>query len=151
MLLLCSVTCPSAGRTPGVPRGSLPSLRPVLPPSGVGRGRWPLCLPPIQPHPGSPQLASPGPQARYESQRLQLESELAVRLEQQVTERLAQAQESSLRQAAALRENHRCWALPGAPLPGRGQCWAVTRVGSAASPCPSQAHFPLPLSPTSVF
>ncbi|XP_045842030.1 centrobin isoform X6 [Meles meles] len=46
-------------------------------------------------------------QARYESQRLQLESELAVRLEQQVTERLAQAQESSLRQAAALRENHR--------------------------------------------
>ncbi|XP_045842025.1 centrobin isoform X2 [Meles meles] len=107
MLLLCSITCPSAGRTPGVPPGSLPSLRPVLPPSGVGWGRWPLCLPPIQPQPGSPQLASPGPQARYESQRLQLESELAVRLEQQVTERLAQAQESSLRQAAALRENHR--------------------------------------------
>ncbi|XP_032177033.1 centrobin isoform X4 [Mustela erminea] len=46
-------------------------------------------------------------QARYESQRLQLESELAVRLEQQVTERLAQAQESSLRQAASLREQHR--------------------------------------------
>ncbi|XP_022380433.1 centrobin isoform X3 [Enhydra lutris kenyoni] len=46
-------------------------------------------------------------QARYESQRLQLESELAVRLEQQVTERLAQAQESSLRQAASLREHHR--------------------------------------------
>ncbi|XP_059235882.1 centrobin isoform X4 [Mustela nigripes] len=45
--------------------------------------------------------------ARYESQRLQLESELAVRLEQQVTERLAQAQESSLRQAASLREQHR--------------------------------------------
>ncbi|XP_054986445.1 centrobin isoform X2 [Sorex araneus] len=46
-------------------------------------------------------------QARYESQRLQLESELAVQLEQQVTERLAQAQESSLRQAASLREHHR--------------------------------------------
>lgn len=46
-------------------------------------------------------------QARYESQRIQLESELAVQLEQQVTERLAQAQESSLRQAASLREHHR--------------------------------------------
>ncbi|XP_016077976.1 PREDICTED: centrobin isoform X1 [Miniopterus natalensis] len=46
-------------------------------------------------------------QARYESQRIQLESELAVQLEQQVTERLAQAQESSLRQAASLREQHR--------------------------------------------
>ncbi|XP_042638400.1 centrobin [Orycteropus afer afer] len=46
-------------------------------------------------------------QARYESQRMQMESELAVQLEQQVTERLAQAQESSLRQAASLREHHR--------------------------------------------
>uniref|UniRef100_A0A2K5LK96 Centrobin, centriole duplication and spindle assembly protein n=1 Tax=Cercocebus atys TaxID=9531 RepID=A0A2K5LK96_CERAT len=46
-------------------------------------------------------------QARYESQRIQLESELAVQLEQRVTERLAQAQESSLRQAASLREHHR--------------------------------------------
>ncbi|XP_023100360.2 centrobin isoform X4 [Felis catus] len=46
-------------------------------------------------------------QARYESQRVQLESDLAVRLEQQVTERLAQAQESSLRQVASLREHHR--------------------------------------------
>ncbi|KAF6298299.1 centrobin, centriole duplication and spindle assembly protein [Rhinolophus ferrumequinum] len=46
-------------------------------------------------------------QARYESQRIQLESELAVQLEQQVTERLAQAQESSLRQANSLREHHR--------------------------------------------
>ncbi|XP_002748010.3 centrobin isoform X1 [Callithrix jacchus] len=46
-------------------------------------------------------------QARYESQRIQMESELAVQLEQQVTERLAQAQESSLRQAASLREQHR--------------------------------------------
>ncbi|XP_011814027.1 PREDICTED: centrobin-like [Colobus angolensis palliatus] len=45
--------------------------------------------------------------ARYESQRIQLESELAVQLEQRVTERLAQAQESSLRQAASLREHHR--------------------------------------------
>ncbi|XP_077022003.1 centrobin isoform X3 [Tamandua tetradactyla] len=46
-------------------------------------------------------------QARYESQRIQMESELAVQLEQQVTERLAQAQESNLRQAASLREHHR--------------------------------------------
>ncbi|KAG8507125.1 Centrobin, partial [Galemys pyrenaicus] len=46
-------------------------------------------------------------QARFESQRIQMESELAVQLEQQVTERLAQAQESSLRQAASLREHHR--------------------------------------------
>nr|XP_012312947.1 centrobin isoform X1 [Aotus nancymaae]XP_012312948.1 centrobin isoform X1 [Aotus nancymaae] len=46
-------------------------------------------------------------QARYESQRIQMESELAVQLEQRVTERLAQAQESSLRQAASLREQHR--------------------------------------------
>ncbi|XP_012582151.1 PREDICTED: centrobin [Condylura cristata] len=46
-------------------------------------------------------------QARYESQRIQMESELAVQLEQQVTERLAQAQESSLRQAASLRDHHR--------------------------------------------
>lgn len=46
-------------------------------------------------------------QARYESQRIQLESELAVQLEQQVTERLAQAQESSVRQANSLREHHR--------------------------------------------
>ncbi|XP_072586293.1 centrobin isoform X20 [Vulpes vulpes] len=45
--------------------------------------------------------------ARYESQRIQMESELAVQLEQRVTERLAQAQESSLRQAASLREHHR--------------------------------------------
>ncbi|XP_023369809.1 LOW QUALITY PROTEIN: centrobin [Otolemur garnettii] len=46
-------------------------------------------------------------QARYESQRIQMESELAMRLEQQVTERLAQAQESNLRQTASLREHHR--------------------------------------------
>ncbi|XP_028725263.1 centrobin isoform X2 [Peromyscus leucopus] len=46
-------------------------------------------------------------QARYESQRIQMESELAVRLEQRVTERLAEAQESSLRQAASLRDHHR--------------------------------------------
>ncbi|XP_066220906.1 centrobin isoform X2 [Saccopteryx leptura] len=46
-------------------------------------------------------------QAQYESQRIQLESELAEQLEQRVTERLAQAQESSLRQAASLREQHR--------------------------------------------
>ncbi|KAM6163441.1 centrobin [Rhynchocyon petersi] len=46
-------------------------------------------------------------QARYESQRIQMESELAVQLEQRVTERVAQAQESSLRQAASLRDHHR--------------------------------------------
>ncbi|XP_036751882.2 centrobin isoform X3 [Manis pentadactyla] len=46
-------------------------------------------------------------QAQFESQRIQLESELAVQLEQRVTERLVQAQESSLRQAASLREQHR--------------------------------------------
>uniref|UniRef100_A0A8C5LFH9 Centrobin, centrosomal BRCA2 interacting protein n=1 Tax=Jaculus jaculus TaxID=51337 RepID=A0A8C5LFH9_JACJA len=46
-------------------------------------------------------------QAQYESQRVQMESELAVQLEQRVTERLAEAQESSLRQAASLRDNHR--------------------------------------------
>ncbi|XP_008574896.1 PREDICTED: centrobin isoform X6 [Galeopterus variegatus] len=46
-------------------------------------------------------------EARYESQRIQMESELAVQLEQRVTEQLAQAQENSLRQAASLREHHR--------------------------------------------
>ncbi|XP_004857523.1 centrobin isoform X4 [Heterocephalus glaber] len=46
-------------------------------------------------------------QARFERQRIQMESELAVQLEQQVMERMAQAQESSLRQAASLREHHR--------------------------------------------
>ncbi|ERE69409.1 centrobin [Cricetulus griseus] len=46
-------------------------------------------------------------QARYESQRIQMESELAVQLEQRVTERLAEAQENSLRQAASLRDHHR--------------------------------------------
>ncbi|XP_032769375.1 centrobin isoform X2 [Rattus rattus] len=46
-------------------------------------------------------------QARYESQRIQMESELAVQLEQQVTERLAEVQENSLRQAASLRDHHR--------------------------------------------
>ncbi|KAB0401799.1 hypothetical protein E2I00_020014, partial [Balaenoptera physalus] len=51
--------------------------------------------------------AFPYSQARCESQRIQMESELAVQLEQRVTERLAQAQESSLRQAACLREHHR--------------------------------------------
>ncbi|KAM5149561.1 centrobin isoform 4-T4 [Callospermophilus lateralis] len=46
-------------------------------------------------------------EARYESQRIQMESDLAVQLEQRVTERLAEAQESNLRQAASLREHHR--------------------------------------------
>nr|ABU49274.1 LYST-interacting protein 8 isoform 2 [Rattus norvegicus]ABU49275.1 LYST-interacting protein 8 isoform 3 [Rattus norvegicus] len=53
-------------------------------------------------------------QARYESQRIQMESELAVQLEQRVTERLAEVQENSLRQAASLRDHHRagCRRLP---------------------------------------
>nr|XP_025719984.1 centrobin isoform X3 [Callorhinus ursinus] len=46
-------------------------------------------------------------QARCESQRIQLQSEMALQLEQRVSERLAQAQESSLQQAASLREHHR--------------------------------------------
>ena len=36
-----------------------------------------------------------------------MESELAVQLEQRVTERLAEAQENSLRQAASLTDHHR--------------------------------------------
>ncbi|XP_074081643.1 centrobin isoform X2 [Macrotis lagotis] len=46
-------------------------------------------------------------QARFEAQRVQMESELAILLEQRVTERLAQVQESSLRQVSNLREQHR--------------------------------------------
>ncbi|XP_072497255.1 centrobin isoform X2 [Notamacropus eugenii] len=46
-------------------------------------------------------------QARFEAQRVQMESELAILLEQRVTERLAQVQESSLRQVSSLREQHR--------------------------------------------
>ncbi|XP_027980872.1 centrobin isoform X3 [Eumetopias jubatus] len=46
-------------------------------------------------------------QARCESQRIQLQSEMTLQLEQRVSERLAQAQESSLQQAASLREHHR--------------------------------------------
>lgn len=65
------------------------------------------------PHPPTHLLYS---QARYESQRIQMESELAVQLEQRVTERLAQAQESSLRQAASLRDHHRCLELAGCCL-----------------------------------
>lgn len=82
------------------------------------------------------QLAFLHPQARCESQRIQLESELAVQLEQRVTERLAQAQESSLRQAASLREHHRCLALTCCP---RGLS------GPSLQSCPS----PAPPSPTS--
>ncbi|XP_027980871.1 centrobin isoform X2 [Eumetopias jubatus] len=52
-------------------------------------------------------LALLHPQARCESQRIQLQSEMTLQLEQRVSERLAQAQESSLQQAASLREHHR--------------------------------------------
>ncbi|KAL8177123.1 UNVERIFIED_CONTAM: hypothetical protein K2H54_042326 [Gekko kuhli] len=45
--------------------------------------------------------------ARYESQKVKLESELKVVLEQQVTERLAEVHEESLRQMSAMREQHR--------------------------------------------
>lgn len=40
-----------------------------------------------------------------------MESELAVQLEQRVTERLAEVQENSLRQAASLRDHHRYLGL----------------------------------------
>uniref|UniRef100_A0A6I8PFL1 Centrobin, centriole duplication and spindle assembly protein n=1 Tax=Ornithorhynchus anatinus TaxID=9258 RepID=A0A6I8PFL1_ORNAN len=46
-------------------------------------------------------------QARCEAQRVQMESKLAVQLEQQMTERLAQVHEGSLRQVTSLREQHR--------------------------------------------
>lgn len=65
-------------------------------------------------------------QARFESQRIQLESELAVQLEQRVTERLVQAQESSLRQAASLREQHRYWGLTGC-------CCCVATAGAVSA------------------
>ncbi|XP_015271192.1 PREDICTED: centrobin [Gekko japonicus] len=45
--------------------------------------------------------------ARYESQKVKLESEMKVVLEQQVTERLAEVHEESLRQMSAMREQHR--------------------------------------------
>lgn len=94
-------------------------------------------------------LASP--QARSESQRIQMESELAVQLEQQVAERLAQAQESSLRQTASLREHHRYLGLPGLCLATAGvQCPGVLLpvyfYGHQPGPCclwgrlPSHAH-----------
>uniref|UniRef100_A0A8C8ST94 Centrobin, centriole duplication and spindle assembly protein n=1 Tax=Pelusios castaneus TaxID=367368 RepID=A0A8C8ST94_9SAUR len=45
--------------------------------------------------------------ARCEAQKAQLESELKVVLEQQMTERLARVHEDSLRQTGAMREQHR--------------------------------------------
>ncbi|KAH0626115.1 hypothetical protein JD844_000890 [Phrynosoma platyrhinos] len=45
--------------------------------------------------------------ARYEAQKVKLESELKVALEQRVTERLAEVHEESLRQMTAMREQHR--------------------------------------------
>nr|XP_008117789.1 PREDICTED: centrobin [Anolis carolinensis]XP_008117790.1 PREDICTED: centrobin [Anolis carolinensis]XP_008117791.1 PREDICTED: centrobin [Anolis carolinensis] len=45
--------------------------------------------------------------ARYEAQKVKLESELKVALEQRVTERLAEVHEESLRQMSAMREQHR--------------------------------------------
>ncbi|XP_053117187.1 centrobin [Hemicordylus capensis] len=45
--------------------------------------------------------------ARHEAQKVKLESELKVALEQRVTERLAEVHEESLRQLSAMREQHR--------------------------------------------
>ncbi|XP_054851541.1 centrobin isoform X2 [Eublepharis macularius] len=45
--------------------------------------------------------------ARYEAQKVKLESEMKVVLEQQVAERLAEVHEESLRQMSAMREQHR--------------------------------------------
>ncbi|XP_061445302.1 centrobin isoform X2 [Rhineura floridana] len=45
--------------------------------------------------------------ARYEAQKVKLESELKVALEQRVTERLAEIHEESLRQMSTMREQHR--------------------------------------------
>ncbi|XP_072833272.2 centrobin [Pogona vitticeps] len=45
--------------------------------------------------------------ARYEAQKVKLESELKVALEQRVTERLAEVHEESLRQMSVMREQHR--------------------------------------------
>ncbi|XP_042332791.1 centrobin isoform X2 [Sceloporus undulatus] len=45
--------------------------------------------------------------ARYEAQKVKLESELKVALEQRVTERLAEVHEESLRQMTVMREQHR--------------------------------------------
>ena len=83
-------------------------------------------------------------QARYESQRIQMESELAVQLEQRVTERLAQAQESSLRQAASLREHHRYRGLPAAASPQPRQVVFVP----CPHPCGPFCHSPVPWLPS---
>ncbi|XP_044273188.1 centrobin isoform X2 [Varanus komodoensis] len=45
--------------------------------------------------------------ARHEAQKVNLESELKVALEQRVTERLAEVHEDTLRQMSAMREQHR--------------------------------------------
>ncbi|XP_053218138.1 centrobin isoform X1 [Podarcis raffonei] len=45
--------------------------------------------------------------ARYEAQKVKLESELKVALEQRVTERMAEVHEESLRQMSSMREQHR--------------------------------------------
>lgn len=65
-----------------------------------------------------------------------MESELAVQLEQRVTERLAQAQESSLRQAASLRDHHRCLELAGCGLS------TAAAGGGGGPPRPFQIRLP---------
>lgn len=52
-----------------------------------------------------------------------MESELAVQLEQRVTERLAEAHESSLRQAASLRDHHRYLNLGEKCFSGSSKCY----------------------------
>lgn len=98
-------------------------------------------------------LALPHPQARCESQRIQLQSELTLQLEQRVSERLAQAQESSLQHEASLREHHRCPALSGSSRvppahrlpPGcpQAQVPSARRRAAPLLPLPG----PLPVSP----
>lgn len=67
-----------------------------------------------------------------------MESELAVQLEQRVTERLAQAQESSLRQAASLRDHHRCLELAGCCLS------TAAAGGGGGHPDPLRSLYQLP-------
>lgn len=66
-----------------------------------------------------------------------MESELAVQLEQRVTERLAQAQESNLRQAASLREHHRYMELTGCCLSPAAAGGVRARSRPSQIPLPS--------------
>uniref|UniRef100_A0A8D2LYQ7 Centrobin, centriole duplication and spindle assembly protein n=1 Tax=Varanus komodoensis TaxID=61221 RepID=A0A8D2LYQ7_VARKO len=59
--------------------------------------------------------------ARHEAQKVNLESELKVALEQRVTERLAEVHEDTLRQMSAMREQHsQCCEPLGIILPSSG-------------------------------